>query len=112
MYSLALQAGKIHARPHIPMLREDNVRKGFLTAEAFEAVRAKLPMALQAVVTFAYITGWRLASEVLPLTWRNVDWDHEVVRLDPGTTKNREGREFPFTVVLRTLLNAQLAEHE
>jgi integrase len=34
------------------------------------------------------------------------------VRLDPGTTKNREGRVFPFTVELRELLKAQDAERD
>jgi hypothetical protein len=34
------------------------------------------------------------------------------VRLDPGTTKNKEGRSFPFTAALETLLLTQLAEHE
>ncbi len=34
------------------------------------------------------------------------------VRLEPGTTKNKEGRTFPFTRELRTLLETQHAEHE
>jgi integrase len=34
------------------------------------------------------------------------------VRLEPGTTKNGEGRTFPFTKELRTLLEKQHAEHE
>jgi integrase len=34
------------------------------------------------------------------------------VRLDPHTTKNDDGRVFPFTDDLRTLLEAQYAEHE
>ena len=33
-------------------------------------------------------------------------------RLDPGTTKNREGRTFPFTAALEQLLKDQLVEHE
>jgi len=73
MFSLAKQAGKLHGMPHIEKLREDNVRRGFFEREQFEAVRANLPVELQAVVTFAYITGWRLKSEVLPLEWRQVD---------------------------------------
>ena len=34
------------------------------------------------------------------------------MRLEPGTTKNGKGREFPFTRELRTLLEAQHVEHE
>ena len=33
MYVLAMQAEKLLHRPHIPMLREDNVRQGFFEAE-------------------------------------------------------------------------------
>ena len=112
MFTLAVQAGKLHTKPHIPMLQEDNVRRGFFEREQFEAVRSHLPAALRPVVTFAYLTGWRLRSEILPLEWRQVDWTGRVVRLDPGTTKNREGRSFPFTVELERLLQDQLAEHD
>ena len=62
-------------------------------------------------MTFAYLTGWR-KSEIFSLEWRQVDWAGRVVRLDPGTTKNREGRSFPFTAALETLLEKQHAEHE
>jgi len=59
------------------------------------------------MVKFAYITGWRIPSEVLTLQWRQVDFEARTVRLDPGTTKNREGRVFPFTDDLKVLLEAQ-----
>jgi hypothetical protein len=29
MFNLAIQAGKLLQKPHIPLLREDNVRVGF-----------------------------------------------------------------------------------
>ncbi len=112
MFTLAVQAGKLHAKPHIPMLRENNVRRGFFEADQFEAVCQHLPDALRPVVRFAYLTGWRLTSEILPLEWRQVDWQGRVVCLDPGTTKNRDGRSFPFTAALERLLTAQFAEHE
>ena len=56
----------------------------------------------------AYLTGWR-KSEVLNLQWSAVDWTAGVVRLAPGSTKNDEGREFPFKVLppLEALLKAQ-----
>ena len=54
-------------RPYIPMLAENNVRVGFFERESFEAVRAALPEALRPVATFAYLTGWRIPSEVLTL---------------------------------------------
>lgn len=112
MFSLAVQAGKLHAKPHIPMLQENNTRRGFFEREQFEAVRAHLPEDVRGVVTFAYLTGWRLRSEILPLEWRQVDWTGRVVRLDPGTTKNGDGRSFPFTAALEQLLREQFAEHQ
>lgn len=66
-FILAVQAGKFLHRPHIPMLEEDNVRKGFFERQQMEAVRERLPEPLRPVVTFAYITGWRVPSEVLTL---------------------------------------------
>ena len=54
-------------------------------------------------MTFAYLTGWRVQSEILPLEWRQVDRHSGTVRLDPGTTKNREGRFFPYGDVLPEL---------
>ena len=112
MFTLAMQAGKILYRPHIPMLQEDNVRTGFFEHKQFESVRSHLPTALQPVITFAYVTGWRIASEVLPIEWRHVDFKAGEVRLDPGTTKNREGRVFKMTTRLRELLEEQRNERD
>lgn len=112
MFTLAVQGGKLHAKPHIPMLQEDKVRRGFFEREQFDSVRDHLPAFVRPIASFAYLTGWRLASEILPLEWRQVDWPGRVVRLDPGTTKNRQGRSFPFTAALETLLTEQLVEHD
>ena len=70
MYSLALHAGKLMARPHIPLLEENNVRTGFFDRAQIEAVLAHLPAPVQPVIRFAYLTGWRVPSEVLTLEWR------------------------------------------
>jgi integrase len=109
MFSLAVQAGKLHHKPHIPMLREDNIRVGFFEEEQYRAVLAHLPEGMRPVVMFAYVTGWRINSEVLPLQWRQVDLRVGEVRLDPGTTKNREGRVFYLTQELLALLKQQRA---
>ena len=73
--------------PHIPVLKERNVRTRFFEREQIERVLAHLPPAIRPVVQFAYITGWRIPSEVLPLQWRHVDFESSIVRLDPHTTK-------------------------
>lgn len=112
MFSLALQAGKLLHRAHIPLLQEHNVRKGFFEADQLAAVLAHLPAEIRPVIQFAAITGWRINSEVLPLEWRNIDFAAGEVRLDAGATKNGEARVFPFTADLRTLLRERRAEHE
>jgi hypothetical protein len=99
-YTLAVQAGRLLHRPHIPMLEEHNVRIGFFEREQFEAVRKHLPEDLRDAATFAYITGWRVPNEVLTLKWRQVDLAAKTVRLDPGSTKNDDGRLFPFGAML------------
>ena len=63
----------MNGKPHFPMLRENNVRAGFFEREQYLAVQRHLPPSMQPVVTFAYVTGWRINSEVLPLQWRQVD---------------------------------------
>jgi integrase len=110
IYSLAIQSGKLLHKPHIPLLREDNTRTGFFEPEQLTSVLAHLPAPLHPVIEFAYITGWRIHSEVLPLEWHQVDFRGGEVRLAPGTTKNRAGRVFPMTDDLRALLEARQAE--
>ena len=111
MFSLAIQSGRIATKPHIEMLNEAAPRAGFFEREQYESVLRHLPAELRPVVSFTYITGWRMADEVLPLEWRQVDFDAGEVRLEPGTTKNKDGRTFPFTAELRAVLLAQHAEH-
>ena len=60
MFRLGERAGKVAARPYVPMLEERNTRKGFFEADQFRGVLAHLPATLRPVVETAYITGWRV----------------------------------------------------
>ena len=113
-YTLATRATppKLHAAPYIALLQEHNVRTGFFERDQFEAVRRHLPAALQPLVTVAYITGWRVTDELLPMRWSQVDLAAGTLRLEPGTTKNAEGRLFYMTPELRACLTAQKAATE
>jgi len=75
IFTLAVQADKMSRKPHVPMLQERNVRTGFFEREQLDSVLAHLPDEIQPVIRFAAITGWRIASEVLP----------------PGVAPNRHG---------------------
>lgn len=82
---------KVNRVPFIATLKENNVRKGFLEYGEFLALRDALPDYLKGFVTFAYKTGWR-KQEIINLTWAQVDLQQGIVRLEPGTTKNDDGR--------------------
>jgi integrase len=105
-FSLGARAGKILTKPYIPALKENNVRTGFFERDQFEAVLRHLCAPLPALMTFFYITGCR-KNEGLSLQWRQIDFRSGTIILDPGATKNNEGRVFPFTHELRELLVAQ-----
>lgn len=95
MLRLAVLANKLPLKPHLPSPRVDNARKGFFEDAEVHAVLAHLPDWYAPAIEFAWLTGWRI-GEVKGLTWAQVDFGAKTVRLEPGTTKNREGRTFPF----------------
>jgi integrase len=107
-FRLAIQGRKVLQMPHVPMLREDNVRSGFFTREEVDRLCSFLPAVLGRFVLFGFLTGWRY-GEIQALEWRHVDFLRSEIRLDPGKTKNREGRVFPMTAELRALLETQAA---
>ncbi|MCC7178433.1 MAG: site-specific integrase [Acidobacteria bacterium] len=111
-FRLLAREGRVTSIPHLPMARERNARQGFFSDEQFTALVKHLPGEVAAVVRFAYITGWRIPSEVLTLRWSHVDFVAREVRLDPGTTKNGDGRTFPFTDALESLLKVQKSGHD
>ena len=67
-------------------------REGFFEREQFQEVCRRRPEDLQVAVSLAYALGWRMQSEVLSLQRRQVDLEAGTLRLEPGTTKNDEGR--------------------
>lgn len=83
---------KVAQVPYIPMLKENNVRKGFVEHGEYLALKNALPEYLKPVVTVAYLTGWR-KSEILNLQWKQVNLKDGIIRLEHGETKNDDGRE-------------------
>lgn len=74
-------------------VRENNVRGNWLTLEQFEALLAELPDYFKGVARAGYITGWRV-NELCARQWKDVDFAQRTLRIEPGLTKNREGRMF------------------
>jgi integrase len=106
-FRLAHRAGRITAVPYIDMLEEDNVRKGFFEPDQLKTLLKHLPDYLQPVFRVAYITGWRVKSELLTRQWRHVDSHQGWLRIEPGEDKSGAGRMFPFTSELREVLEQQ-----
>ena len=107
MFRLAQRSKKVHDLPYIPMMEEDNTRKGFFERDQFDAVLAQLPDDIKPVVEVAYMTGWRVDSEILTRQWQHVDLKGGWLRLEPGETKNKKGRMFPLTSELRDVFERQ-----
>ena len=104
MFNLAHQSNRISRVPHFPMLQENNVRKGFVEDADFERLvaTANEPW-LRTFLELAFTYGWR-RGELLGLRVRQVNLNQRTIRLDPGTTKNREGREVAMTPKVLELL--------
>jgi integrase len=97
MYRLASQQTPplVVTIPHIPHLQEHNVRQGFFTEEEYKLLRAVLPDYVKVPLIIGYWTGMR-AGEILTLRWEQLDLERGFLRLEPGTTKNGQGRLIPL----------------
>ena len=98
--TLAVRAGFLDYRPAIAVPKVRNVRQASITEDRIDSLLAYLPGDVRDVVEMAYLTGWR-RSEILNLTWSNVDERAQVIRLQAGSTKNGEGRVLPYGSFLR-----------
>lgn len=107
-FTLARKAGQLTTVPPFPSITIDNTRQGFFDREAFEAIAQHLDEDIEPVARFAFFTAWRV-GEIRQLRWKDVDFEAGTIRLEAGTTKNREGRTFPFRVLpeLAELLASQ-----
>jgi len=107
-FRLGIEKGLLATMPVIRLPRVHNARSGFFEDGDFAALLLELPPYLQPVVRFLRLTGWR-RSEVLSLTWDQVDWEGAVIRLAASDTKGGDARLFPFGQApeLKQLLEAQ-----
>lgn len=112
MFALGMRAGKIANKPHIAKLQLNNARKGFFESEQFFAVLKHLPDEIKPVAVTGYVTGWRVHDEILTRQKHHLDLKAGWLRLEPGETKNNEGRMFPLTPMLREALERQVQKTE
>jgi len=111
MFRLATQSTppKLSRIPYIPMLKEDNTRSGFVEDAEYARLTANATeLWLRTFLELAYSYGWR-RGELLGLRVRQVNFANRTIRLDPGTTKNKEGREVAMTAKVAELLREATA---
>jgi integrase len=108
MFNLARRSSppKVRDVPHFPMLKEVNIRRGFVEDADFDrlAAEAKEPW-VRTFLELAFTYGWR-RGELLGLRVRQLNFPARTIRLDAGTTKNGEGREVTMTARVFELLRA------
>ncbi len=107
-FRICRDLGMLTDVPVFNQLKVDNARTGFVEEGDFRAFKTHLPACHQGWAEFSYITGWRVASEVLTRQWRHVDLDHGWVELEKYETKNDEARRFPLIPRLRAVIDRQL----
>ena len=110
MYNLAIRSGrlKLGEAPYISMLAERNVRKGFVRDEQYSDLAretGRIGLWLRALFELGFTYGWRKA-ELLGLKVSQVDMLERTIRLEPGTTKNEEGRLVEMTAKVYELLSS------
>ena len=96
---------------YVPMLAENNIRTGFLNHDNYVKLRNELPEAIRPLFVVGYHIGARL-GELLALRWRQVDLKAGRITLDPGTTKNDEGRTLPIYGEMASWLSMQQSIQE
>jgi integrase len=95
---------KVTRVPGFPRLKESKPRSGFLENEQYDRLTAAVTELWQrALIEVAHTYGWR-KQELLDLRARQVDLLARTIRLDPGETKNGEGREVTMTDMVHALL--------
>lgn len=106
MYKLAMKARKIAIAPYIEMLKERNVRTGFVKDKEYEALAqatAEVGPWLRAMFEVAHTYGWR-KGELLGMRVRQIDLIERSISLNPGETKNEQGRQVEMTARVYELL--------
>jgi integrase len=108
MFHLAAECTppKVQFVPHIPMLKESNVRTGFVETEArvrLEKACGSIGLWMLALFEVGCTYSWRHGS-LLKMRVKQIDANANVIRLEPGTTKNKKGLEVTMPRRVRELL--------
>jgi len=109
-FRLAQKAGMVAFRPEISTLREESQPREFFEADQYRAVLENLPAYLKPAIQTAFITGWRIKSEILTRQKQHLDLQSGFLNLEREETSSGEERRFPLTPGMGELLVRQLKE--
>jgi hypothetical protein len=108
MLRLGLRDHKLTV-PLFPHLVEDNVRTGFVEQSGFDKLcKLATELWLRLFLEMAFTYGWR-KKQFLTLRVRQVNLLTNSIRLDVGTTKNKDGLEVAVTETIRELVKLAVA---
>ena len=102
----AIAHGKLDNNPlagKMKKLNEDNIRERVLSGEEFERLQCSLKSPLKEMALVAYCLGMR-QREILELTWDNVDFESNIIRLSGLETKTGFKRRIPIHPKVREML--------
>lgn len=108
MFNLGMRATppKVGRVPAFTKLAERNIRKGFVEDVEYQKLSTaarRVGLWLRALFEVGYAFGWRV-SELLNLRVNQIDLLNRTITLNPGETKNDEGRVVIMTDVVHQLL--------
>jgi len=86
---------KVLELPYFPIVHADNIRTGFVEVCEYDGIKKEHCASLKMLWMLAYHSGCR-SGELKNLDWPQVQFDTEVIELEPRTTKNLEGRYLLF----------------
>jgi len=107
VYNMAITWGKATDNPvkKVRFARENNGRIRMLSPDEEAQLLAQCAPHLKPLVITALHTGFR-ASELLSLTWGDIDFRRRVITVRAAYSKNGESRSIPMNDVLTTTLKA------
>jgi len=111
MFNLAMQSTppKVQQKPYIPMLKENEPRKGFFEHHEYRAVRDQLKGHLKIICTVGYFTGMR-DQEVLKMEKSWVDLMEREINIPAWAAKNGTARSVPLNDELFRMLSFQMTQ--
>ncbi len=97
--------------PAITLYKESKKRVRYLDPEEIRAMMTEMPEHLQPVVAFALLTGLR-ASNILNLTWDQVNFQRNIITFDGDQMKNGQVHTVQLSEMAKHVLISQFGKHK